>query len=436
MGDDSHLRLGNYSIKIGSGATPRGGKESYKNSGISLIRSQNVYNHFFSYDGLAFIDDIQAEKLNQVIVETRDILLNITGDSVTRVCQVPNDVLPARVNQHVAIIRPDPEYLDPRFVYYFLASPQMQNLMLTLSYAGATRKALTKGMIEDFQIPALPLQKQKRIASILGALDDKIELNRCMNRTLEDMARTLFKSWFMDFDPVHAKMAGRQPAGMDAETAALFPDSFDGDVPAGWRVDEIGKVVTVCGGSTPSTKNKDYWEGDNYWATPKDLSGLQSPILIDTDRKITDSGVSQISSGVLPIGTLLMSSRAPIGYLAISEISVSINQGFIAMVCDGKLPNYYVLNWAEWNMEEIRSRANGTTFLEISKSNFRPMPVIVPTQDVLKKFIEQASPIYRKIAANLQESLTLDNLRDTLLPKLMSGEIPIGDLPTEIEHVV
>ncbi|MCW8450621.1 restriction endonuclease subunit S [Legionella quinlivanii] len=253
-------RLGDFCTKIGSGATPPGGKESYHEHGpISLIRSQNIHNHGFSSSGLAFIDEAQAKKLNNVSVEAGDILLNITGDSVARVCLAPSQYLPARVNQHVAIIRPIPEIFDSRFLRYFLASPYQQNLMLGLAGAGATRNALTKLMIEEFRIPCPPINAQRSMADILSILDDRISLLHETNTTLESIAQALFKSWFIDFDPVHAKAEGREPEGMDAETAALFPDGFQetkqGLIPKGWRTSSIGDVADVVKGKSYSSKD-------------------------------------------------------------------------------------------------------------------------------------------------------------------------------------
>ena len=212
------LRLGELCTKIGSGATPRGGKEVYLNEGpCSLIRSQNVYNNRFSRAGLVFITERMSTELNNVEVLPGDVLLNITGDSVARACQVPPDVLPARVNQHVAILRPDASKLSARFLRYFLVSPRTQTLLLSWARSGGTRNALTKGMIESLDICApADVTVQRSIAHILGTLDDKIELNRRMNETLEAMARALFKSWFVDFDPVRAKAALRTHAAQRA----------------------------------------------------------------------------------------------------------------------------------------------------------------------------------------------------------------------------
>ena len=238
------LILGDVCTKIGSGATPRGGKKTYMQEGpFALIRSQNVYNDGFRREGLAFISDKQADDLRNVEVLQEDVLLNITGDSVARVCQVDSEILPARVNQHVAIVRPDPAKLDAGFLRYFLVSPNVQSMLLSWADSGSTRKALTKQMIESFEVSApVDVSEQKAIAHILGMLDDKIELNRRMNETLEEMARALFKSWFVDFEPVRAKMEGRwrrgqSLPGMPAELYGLFPDrmvsSELGEIPAG-----------------------------------------------------------------------------------------------------------------------------------------------------------------------------------------------------------
>ena len=260
--------------------------------------------------------------------------------------------------------------------------------------------------------------------AIFGTLDEKIELNRRMNATLEAMARALFQSWFVDFDPVRRNAEGATPRPEDS----LFPDSFEdsaiGEIPQGWTVEPVGNVVDCVGGGTPSTKETKFWEdGIHHWTTPKDFSSLQSPILIDTSRKLTDAGIAKISSGLLPAGTLLLSSRAPVGYLAISATPVAINQGFIAMKCNDHASNYFMLNWCQSNMEEIKSRATGTTFPEISKNSFRPISVVLPPKNVVAEFNKQVAPLYAKITANLRQSRNLATLHDTLFPELLSGEV-------------
>jgi type I restriction enzyme S subunit len=272
-------------------------------------------------------------------------------------------------------------------------------------------------------------------------LDRKIDLNRQTARTLEALAQRLFKSWFVDFDPVHAKMDGRTPAHTPPDIAAVFPDRLVdsplGPIPEGWEIEAIEKLVSIKGGATPPTKEPDYWEGGTFdWATPKDLSGLQQKVLISTDRKITSAGVDRISSGQLPAGTVLMSSRAPVGYLALADMPVSINQGFIAMICDRLLPNTFVLHWAESNMDVIKSNAGGSTFAEISKKQFRPLEVIVPPAEILSSFQRIAGDLYQRVAQLAHENLTLDELRDRLLPKLISGELRVPEARDDIEKSI
>ena len=196
MSEWREVSLGEITNKIGSGATPKGGGETYKESGISLIRSQNVLDFKFSNNGLAFIDDSQAYELRNVTVEQNDVLLNITGDSVARCCVVPEAVLPARVNQHVAIIRADKKIAEHHYIYYSLQA--LKEELLMQSEIGATRNALTKGMLENIKITIPPLEEQKAIASVLSSLDDKIDMLHRQNSTLERMAETLFRQWFVE----------------------------------------------------------------------------------------------------------------------------------------------------------------------------------------------------------------------------------------------
>lgn len=315
----------------------------------------------------------------------------------------------------------------PQFISYLLRTVDF----LSCSDKGAV-PGVNRNHLHALKVRVPPLDHQRAIAHILGALDKKIELNRRTNEILEDMAQAVFKSWFVDFDPVQAKLGRRKPSGMDTETAALFPSEFEnserGPIPKGWKVVPISELATIVGGNTPSTKEPAFWEdGVHCWATPKDLSALKTPVLLNTERKITDAGLSQISSGLLPPGTVLLSSRAPIGYLAISEVPVAINQGFIGMLPREGVPGLFLLRWAEWAHDEIVSRANGSTFLEISKGSFRPIPVVAPGRAVLEAFAGVAGSLHQRLVANERESETLARTRDALLPQLLSGDVDLGD---------
>ena len=324
--------------------------------------------------------------------------------------------------------------MDTRWAYYELLTQDINGLDSGSAIPSTSRK--------DFyglpvQVPPLP--EQRAIAHILGTLDDKIELNRRMNETLEEMARALFKSWFVDFDPVRAKMEGRD-TGLPPDVADLFPDrlvdSELGEIPEGWEVKTVGTIASIVGGTTPSTKQAQYWEGGTHcWATPKDLAPLSVPVLLKTERKITDAGLSKIGSGLLPPGTVLLSSRAPIGYLAVAETPVAINQGFIGILPHDEISNLFMLYWCEAAHDEIINHANGSTFLEISKGNFRQLPVVVPDEPAMKKFDSLARPLYNRIASNERQSHSLAALREALLPKLISGEMRVNMWDEESEAI-
>lgn len=328
-----------------------------------------------------------------------------------------------------------PSTCDARYVAFWMQSNEHRE-WIQRNATGSTMASLNQKIIARIPIPLPPLPEQRAIAATLGALDDKIELNRKMNATLEAMARALFRDWFVDFGPTRAKMAGLAPY-LSPALWDLFPARLDAEAkPEGWTASTIGEEVRVVGGSTPSTAEAAFWDGTLNWATPKDLSNLSSPVLLETSRKITEAGLGKISSGLLPVGTVLLSSRAPIGYLAIAEVPVAINQGFIGMVCEKHLSNVYVWLWTLENMEAILSKANGSTFQEISKGNFRPLPVVRPDDATLAAFNAQAEPLYARIAENERTTRTLAQTRDLLLPRLMSGELRVAQAEQSVAEVL
>jgi len=413
-------------------------QDFFSDSGVPLARVSDFTSESINLVNCIRIDEDHAKLWQTHVLCEGDILVATVGSwppnwssVVGKVVRVPKNAVGSIQNQNTACLVAYPDKAEQNFLYYLLKTSDFIYWAANSAHGSANQARIAVQNLEKYSFKIPPLPEQRAIARILGSLDDKIEANRRMNDTLEAMSRTLFKSWFVDFEPVRARAEGRAPAGMDAETAALFPYGFEdseiGDVPHGWMVRPIGEVVNVLGGGTPSTKDISYWEGGTHsFCTPKDMSSLTSPVLLNTERYLTDKGLAKVNSGQLPIGTVLMSSRAPIGYLAISEIPVSINQGIIAMVCDKELPNLYVLQWTQANMEGFIAVANGSTFLEISKWNFRPIKALVPPPQVLKEFSRAIEPIYFQIINNLRQSQVLMQLRDVLLQQLISGGIPVN----------
>ncbi|MBI2776793.1 MAG: restriction endonuclease subunit S [Chloroflexi bacterium] len=299
------------------------------------------------------------------------------------------------LGQRLFAMRSDKRRLHGRFLYYALQTDPSRSDLHSRA-TGTTAQGVRQTELRRVRIPLPPLTEQRRIAGILGALDDKIELNRRLSEALEATARALFRSRFV------------AEAGTEAD---------------GWRACTIGDLAEIVGGSTPSTTEPRFWNGSHYWATPKDLAGLKTPVVLRTERMLTDAGIGQISSGLLPPGTVLMSSRAPIGYLAITEVPVAINQGFIAMKPRPGVSGLFLLLWAASSQDQILSRANGSTFLEISKSSFRPIEVLAPPADAMASFDRVVRPIHERVVANERQIGVLAAIRDALLPRLLSGEL-------------
>lgn len=338
------------------------------------------------------------------------------------------------VNNHAHIVVGN-ERASTRYLEYALLASDITSYL-----TGAVMPKLTQGNMNRIEVPCPPRDIQDQIVGVLGSLDDRITLLRETNTTLEAIAQALFKSWFVDFDPVHAKAQGRAPESMDEATAALFPDSFEdselGPVPKGWAVMTVGDAVETVGGATPDTKNSEYWEPPkHHWTTPKDLSGIASPALLSTERKLSDAGLKKISSGLLPQGSLLMSSRAPIGYLALAQVPMAINQGYIAIPPGGKLTPLHMLFWCQANMENIKGRANGSTFMEISKKAFRPIPILVPSQATLAAFEDVASVLFERMVDNERQAQNLAAIRDALLPRLISGRLQTEEAQQSLQEV-
>lgn len=336
-------------------------------------------------------------------------------------------------------IRPKSTLHNYYLYYWFRHSAKVG--LLEPHFTGTTIKHLTGKAIAALKVPLPPIATQYSMVEVLRRLDDRIELLRQTNATLESTAQAVFKSWFIAFDPVRAKAEGREPEGMDAATAALFPAEFEasvlGLVPKGWNVGPIGDLVEAVGGSTPDTKNSTFWEpAVHHWTSPKDLSGASSPVLIDTERKVSRAGLAKISSGLLPVGSLLMSSRAPIGYLTLTQVPVAINQGYIAMPPGGRLPPLYLYFWCEANMDGIKGRANGSTFMEISKKAFRPIPALLPPKPVIDSFVEVAGTLFERLVANERQARVLVEIRDALLPRLISGKLRPSEVQLHLEEAI
>ena len=384
------VRLGDVCSKIGSGATPSGGKEAYKGGDYHLIRSQNVLDFAFSKDGLASINDEQANKLKNVEIIQGDVLLNITGDSVARCCIVPSEILPARVNQHVAIIRPRKEELDKHYLLYYLQHYKRQ--LLQIASAGATRNAITKAMIENLILPCpKSLDDQRRIASILSSLDRKIELNNKINDDLEEMAQTIFKNWFVDFEPFKD---------------GKFVDSELGMIPEGWKVGLLGELCNFKRGKNLLTKNA-IDEG-----VPVVAGGLEPSCY----HNVANTGAPVIT---------VSGSGANAGFMRMYHVPVWASDcSFIDISCENF---YFVYCFLKVNSKLLKHAQTGAVQPHVKPSDIHDFELLIPDKESIYDFQDKVKPFFDKIASIQKENSRLSLLRDTLLPRLMSGEIEVPE---------
>lgn len=296
---------------------------------------------------------------------------------------------------------------DPIYIYYLLKT-------LDLGYyaVGSAVPTLNRNHIHPILI-SVPesIEEQRSIAATLSALDDMIELNNKINKTLEEMAQAIFKSWFVDFEPFK-----------DGE----FEESELGLIPKGWRVGKLSDVGEIIGGGTPSKSKPEYYSEIGIpWITPKDLSINKNKYISRGEIDISELGLRESNARLMPKGTVLFSSRAPIGYIAIAKNAVTTNQGFKSVVPFENISSEYIYLLLKNSINEIESRATGSTFKEISGGEMKKVPIILPPKEIIRKFNEIATTLGKTQASLEDENNILMSIRDTLLPKLMSGEIRV-----------
>lgn len=302
--------------------------------------------------------------------------------------------------------------LDVEYLYYWFLSPYGKNEINTKAI-GSTQKALTIDSLSKFDIKIpVNLDDQRRIASILSSLDRKIELNNKINADLEEMAQAIFKSWFVDFEPFKD---------------GKFVDSELGMIPEGWKVGRLDEIADVVGGSTPSKAKPEYYTQKGIaWLTPKDLSNHPAVYTSRGEIDITKEGYNSTSTKLMPKGTILFTSRAPIGYISIAQNDICTNQGFKSLV-PKKAGTCFLYCFLKYVTPEIENKSTGSTFKEASGSLMKSLKVIMPEQKVFEDFETIVSPLFARIESLEKENSRLSLLRDTLLPRLMSGELEVPE---------
>jgi type I restriction enzyme S subunit len=401
-----------------------------------FLNAGNVTTEGFRFSDCAFITPEKDASLRKGKLVRNDVILTTRG-TVGNVAyfddSVPFDNI--RINSGMVIFRAQTPALSPRYLYFFVRSALFHSQVSALR-TGSAQPQLPIRDINRIEIPIPPLSEQRAIAHILGTLDDKSELNRRTNETLAEMARALFKSWFVDFDPVRAKAAGSDP-GLPKPLADLFPNSFEdselGETPKGWGVWHVADIGNVICGKTPSTQVSEYYGHDVPFITIPDMHGKIFATMTQ-QKQLSRAGTASQQKKTLPGGAICVSCIATPGLVVITTEEAQTNQQ-INTVVPARSDETYLWYWSLRNLgDEIRAGGSGGSVLtNLSTGRFAQLRVLVPPAKLRSCYHLLVAPLFNRILANENESRTLAALRDTLLPKLISGELRVQDAERFIE---
>ena len=376
-------------------------EKDYVSAGTPIVTVEHLGNRTFSTQNLPMVSDSDKSRLQKYCMKQGDLIFSRVG-SVDR-CTYANENNEGWLFSGRCLrVRPQ-ECVDSMWLYYFFCLESTKTFIRNIA-VGATMPSINTKLMCEVPVKYPPLAEQQRIAKILSTLDDKIELNNAINRNLEEQAQAIFKSWFIDFEP------------------------FGGEMPSDWENGKLSDLGTVVAGGTPSKARSTYYTDNGIaWITPKDLSLHPNKFTSKGEIDITQEGYDNSSAKIMPKGTVLFSSRAPIGYISIAQNEICTNQGFKSLVPKVNVGTPYVYFYLKNHTEEIENKASGSTFKEASGSLMNGLEAIIPSDQILSKFNSLCKPIFEQ-----QESLELENqrlvlLRDNLLPKLMSGELDVAD---------
>lgn len=389
-------------------------KEFYVDNGVPILNGSNLQGFKLKEDSFGYLTKEKADSLKKCNAHRGDIIVTHRG-TLGQIVYVPVNSKYDRyvISQSQFRFRCKADLVDVQYlVYYFHTREGQYKILANASQVGvpALARATSTFRLIDIKLP--PLDDQRRIASILSSLDRKIELNNKINADLEEMAQAIFKNWFVDFEPFKD---------------GKFVDSELGMIPEGWKVGRLDEIADVVGGSTPSKAKPEYYTQKGIaWLTPKDLSNHPAVYTSRGEIDITEEGYNSTSTKLMPKGTILFTSRAPIGYISIAQNDICTNQGFKSLV-PKKAGTCFLYCFLKYVTPEIENKSTGSTFKEASGSLMKSLQVIMPEQKVFEDFETIVSPLFARIESLEKENSRLSLLRDTLLPRLMSGELEIPE---------
>lgn len=409
--------------------------KDYVDAGVPVIRGQNMGGKWVSGQ-FVYVSEEKARQLSANTARPGDLIFTQRG-TLGQVSIVPEKPFDEYiVSQSQMKITPDLTKTDIDFLYYVFRSETQQSYIMNSSIqTGVPHTNL--GILKRTPINLPPLTIQREVGAILSSFDNRIALLRETNATLEAIAQALFKSWFVDFDPVRAKAKGLEPKGGDADTAALFPEGFEegdhGLVPRGWARVPFTNTIKVVGGGTPKTSVPEYWGGDIPWFSVVDAPASSDVFVLDTQKHVTGLGVEKSSTKVLPVGTTIISARGTVGRLALVGTEMAMNQscyGLRGLAGDA----YFTYFNTSRLIETLLQRTHGSVFDTITTETLAGVSVIYPPSKVILAFESLVDATMLRIKENIRHVRTLTSIRDALLPRLISGQLRLPEAKTLLKH--
>lgn len=458
-----------------------------------VLKIKNVRFGTVSYDEPAYISDEIAQSTEAWSTKEGDILISMTGSGpnapqslVGRVARVWANEPQSYINQRVGRIQLLEEgKVHPDFLFYLLSLPQSQDFLVSNSSGSANQANISGKIIGLLPCPEVTYEESESIANMVRSLDEKIILNKQTNQTLEQMAQALFKSWFVDFDPVidNALAAGtnindfpealqhkaliRQeiraiykdkaqqlaaspetnckplPDGLPQEIRALFPSEFEqtdepsvgiaGWIPKGWKKASFESLIKLIGGGTPKTSVEEYWNGDIPWFSVVDAPNDSDVFVLDTEKHVTQLGVDKSSTKILRKGTTIISARGTVGKCALVAEPMTMNQSCYGLNGIEGVSDEFIYFITRHQVSDLQKRGHGSVFNTITRETFKSIILPFSGGDITQRFSEVVSPFLNKILLNNKQNTELEKTRDVLLPKLISGEISIPEAKESME---
>ena len=427
------FKLGDLSKRITSGGTPSTKRPDYYGGRIPWLKTQEInFNRIYRTETYISEEGLKASSAKWI--DENSIIVAMYGATAGGIAI---NKIPITTNQACCNITINEKLANYEFIYYNLLNRFSELKSLA---NGAAQQNLNVGMISNLNILLPPLSEQKAIAHILGSLDDKIELNRRMNETLEAMARAIFKDWFVDFGPTRAKIEGRAPY-LPEPIWSLFPDAIDPEsgLPQGWEKKSINELFSVSIGRTPPRKETQYFVTGGKgkpWLSIKTMGEVQTYVF-NTEENLTKEAVETFRIPLVPEGTVMISFKLTVGRIAIAGRDMYTNEAIAHLVHLPSTPissEYIYCFMKSFDFSKLGSTSSIAT--AVNSKSIKQIEVSIPSPSLSNEFDRSVKPIFETIKSNVLESHTLAELRDRLLPKLMSGEIRVKDAERLVEEVL